>query len=167
MNTLKTFMRPFMDVSCYFIAQSWYLQKTLPLRPPAEDMPLEPNRDKRGCSRRKTNVYQNNMDLIRGLDSYSSKANVGAEVLPIAVSGTPCHPNEVTVAYINSAAWIEDFHRSSYNARAAIRKLAKAAGFLTPVGCHTWLAIRITIYLENDERLEQAQQIAGHESPRK
>ena len=53
-----------------------------------------------------------------------------------------------------------------YNARAAIRKRAKAAGFLTPVGCHTWRATGITIYLENDGRLEHAQQMAGHESPR-
>jgi integrase/recombinase XerD len=37
-----------------------------------------------------------------------------------------------------------------YNAWAAIRKRAKAAGFLTPVGCHTWRAPGITIYLEND-----------------
>ena len=49
---------------------------------------------------------------------------------------------------------------------AAIRKRAKAAGFLTPVGCHTWRATGITIYLENDGRLEHAQQMAGHESPR-
>ena len=28
-----------------------------------------------------------------------------------------------------------------YNAWAAIRKRAKAAGFLNPVGCHTWRAI--------------------------
>jgi hypothetical protein len=28
-----------------------------------------------------------------------------------------------------------------YNAWTAIRKRAKAAGFLTPVGCHTWRAI--------------------------
>ena len=47
-----------------------------------------------------------------------------------------------------------------YNAWAAIRKRAKTAGFLTPVGCHTWRATGITIYLEN------AQQMAGHESPR-
>ena len=40
-----------------------------------------------------------------------------------------------------------------YNAWAAIRKRAKAAGFLTPVGCHTWRATGITIYLENDGRL--------------
>jgi integrase/recombinase XerD len=31
------------------------------------------------------------------------------------------------------------------NAWAAIRKRAKAAGFLTPVGCHTWRATGITI----------------------
>jgi len=37
-----------------------------------------------------------------------------------------------------------------YNAWAAIRKRAKAAGFLTPVGCHTWRATGITIYLENE-----------------
>ena len=43
---------------------------------------------------------------------------------------------------------------------------AKAAGFLTPVGCHTWRATGITIYLENDEWFEHAQQMAGHESPR-
>jgi integrase/recombinase XerD len=53
-----------------------------------------------------------------------------------------------------------------YNAWAAIRKRAKAARFLTPVGCHTWRATGITIYLENDGRLEHAQQMAGHESPR-
>ncbi len=53
-----------------------------------------------------------------------------------------------------------------YNAWAAIRKRAKAAGFLTSVGCHTWRATGITIYLENAGRLEHAQQMAGHESPR-
>jgi hypothetical protein len=48
-----------------------------------------------------------------------------------------------------------------YNAWTAIRKRAKAAGFLTPVGCHTWRATGITIYLENDGRLEHAQQNGG------
>jgi integrase len=43
---------------------------------------------------------------------------------------------------------------------------AKVRGFLTPVGCHTWRATGITIYLENDGRLEHAQQMAGHESPK-
>jgi integrase len=53
-----------------------------------------------------------------------------------------------------------------FNAWAAIRKRAKEPGFLTPVGCHTWRATGITIYLENDGRLEHAQQMAGHEPPR-
>ena len=51
-----------------------------------------------------------------------------------------------------------------YNAWAAIRKRAKAASFLTPVGFQTWRATGITIYLQNDGRLEHAQQMAGHES---
>src|ERR1700736_1842812 len=59
--------------------------------------------------------------------------------------------------------WSNSTGRSAW---AAIRKRAKAAGFLTPVGCHTWGATGITIYLENDGRLEHAQQMAGHESPR-
>ena len=42
----------------------------------------------------------------------------------------------------------------------------QAADFLTPIGCYTWRATGITIYLENDGRLEHAQQMAGHESPR-
>jgi integrase/recombinase XerD len=53
-----------------------------------------------------------------------------------------------------------------YNAWAAIRKRAKATGFLTPVGCHTWRATGVTVYLENGGRLEHAQQMAAHESPR-
>jgi hypothetical protein len=33
----------------------------------------------------------------------------------------------------------------------------------TPVGCHTWRTTGITIYLENDGRLEHAPQMAGNE----
>jgi integrase/recombinase XerD len=50
-----------------------------------------------------------------------------------------------------------------YNAWAAIRKRARNAGFLTPVGCHTWRATGVTVYLENGGRLEHAQQMAAHE----
>jgi integrase len=53
-----------------------------------------------------------------------------------------------------------------YNAWVAIRKRARNAGFLTPVGCHTWRATGVTVYLENGGRLEHAQQMAAHESPR-
>jgi integrase len=53
-----------------------------------------------------------------------------------------------------------------HSAWAAIRKRARNAGFLTPVGCHTWRATGVTVYLENGGRLEHAQQMAAHESPR-
>jgi integrase/recombinase XerD len=53
-----------------------------------------------------------------------------------------------------------------YNAWAAIRKRARNAVFLTPVGCRTWRGTGVTVYLENGDRLEHAQQIAGHGSPR-
>jgi integrase/recombinase XerD len=53
-----------------------------------------------------------------------------------------------------------------YNAWAAIRKRARNAGFLMPVGYHTWRATGVTVYLENGGRLEHAQQMAAHESPR-
>jgi integrase/recombinase XerD len=53
-----------------------------------------------------------------------------------------------------------------HNAWAAIRKRARNAGFLTLVGCHTWRATGVTVYLENGGRLEHAQQMAAYESPR-
>ena len=53
-----------------------------------------------------------------------------------------------------------------HNVWTAIRKRARNAGFLTPVGCHTWRATGVTVYLENGGRLEHAQQMAAHESPR-
>jgi integrase len=63
----------------------------------------------------------------------------------------------------------QHFFERSPQLRRSWRRIptpAKAAGFLTPVGCHTWRATGITIYLENDVRLEHARQMAGHESPR-
>lgn len=48
-----------------------------------------------------------------------------------------------------------------------IRRRAAAAGIRTAkIGCHTLRATGITAYMKNDGRLEVAQQIAGHESPR-
>ena len=50
----------------------------------------------------------------------------------------------------------ETLHRQS----AAVR-------FVAGIRCVTpWRATDITIYLENDGRLEHAHQMAGHESPR-
>jgi integrase/recombinase XerD len=47
-----------------------------------------------------------------------------------------------------------------------IRRRAEAAGIRTKIGCHTFRATGITAYLRNGGRLEVAQQMAAHESPR-
>ena len=47
-----------------------------------------------------------------------------------------------------------------------IRRRAKAAGIKTLVGCHSFRATGITVYLENGGTLERAQAMANHESPR-
>jgi hypothetical protein len=53
-----------------------------------------------------------------------------------------------------------------HRAWAAIRKRARNAGFFGTVGCHTWPATGVTVYLENGGLLKHAQQIAAHQSPR-
>ena len=42
----------------------------------------------------------------------------------------------------------------------------KAAGIITSIGCHTFRATGITVYLLNGGLLEYAQQMAAHESAR-
>jgi len=52
------------------------------------------------------------------------------------------------------------------DAHRIIRRRAKAAGIETRIGNHTFRATGITAYLKNSGKLEIAQQIANHESPR-
>lgn len=52
------------------------------------------------------------------------------------------------------------------NALAMVRRRAAAAGIRTRITNHTFRATGITTYLKNGGRLEIAQQMAGHESPR-
>ena len=47
-----------------------------------------------------------------------------------------------------------------------IQRRAKAAGIQTRIGNHTFRATGITAYLKNSGKLEVAQRIANHESPR-
>jgi site-specific recombinase XerD len=47
-----------------------------------------------------------------------------------------------------------------------VRRRAGKAGIETKIGCHTFRATGITIYLTNGGDLEKAQQMAAHESPR-
>ncbi len=50
------------------------------------------------------------------------------------------------------------------DAWAMVRRRAKAAGIETAIGCHTFRATGITVYLTNGGTLEKAQQMAAHES---
>ena len=47
-----------------------------------------------------------------------------------------------------------------------IRRRARKANISTPISCHTFRAIGITNYLENGGKLEDAQAMAAHRSPR-
>ena len=47
-----------------------------------------------------------------------------------------------------------------------VKRRATEAGILSPIGCHTFRATGITIYLLNGSSLEKAQMMANHESPR-
>ena len=47
-----------------------------------------------------------------------------------------------------------------------VQRRAKEAEIQTAIGCHTFRATGITIYLLNGGSLEKAQMMAAHESPR-
>jgi len=47
-----------------------------------------------------------------------------------------------------------------------IKRRARQAGLPETISCHTFRATGITTYLENGGTIENAQQIAAHESPR-
>lgn len=50
------------------------------------------------------------------------------------------------------------------DAWAMVRRRSKDAGIKTAIGCHTFRATGITVYLTNGGTLEKAQQMAAHES---
>ena len=47
-----------------------------------------------------------------------------------------------------------------------VRRRAKVAGIVAPIGNHSFRATGITAYLANGGTLEHAQAMAAHESPR-
>jgi site-specific recombinase XerD len=55
---------------------------------------------------------------------------------------------------------------SRQDARRMIVRRAREAGIITKLGCHTFRATGITVYLLNGGLLEYAQQMAAHESAR-
>jgi integrase len=67
---------------------------------------------------------------------------------------------------MGKTGWLSDRPLPRANAYHMIRRRAKAAGIETPMGCHTFRATGITLYLLNGGSLEKAQMMAAHESPR-
>ena len=78
-------------------------------------------------------------------------------VKPTGISSAP--PVRKTGQVTTNPLFQQDAHR-------IIRRRAKAAGVETRIGNHTFRATGITAYLKNSGKLEVAQQIANHESPR-
>jgi len=55
---------------------------------------------------------------------------------------------------------------SQSDAWRMLRRRARGAGLPYSIGNHTFRATGITVYLKNGGKLEVAQQMAGHSSPR-
>ena len=61
---------------------------------------------------------------------------------------------------------LSDKPMSQPDAWRMIRRRAAAADIAAPIGCRTFRATGITAYLSNGGALEDAQEMAAHESPR-
>jgi integrase/recombinase XerD len=67
---------------------------------------------------------------------------------------------------INRYRLLTDQAMTRNDALRMIKRRVKAAGLPETICCHTFRATGITAYLENGGTIENAQAIAGHESPR-
>ncbi len=94
--------------------------------------------------------------LAAMLHAYIAAAGIGDDRKGFLFRTSPRHDGaRLTVAPMNQAdAW------------RMIRRRAKVAGILAPIGNHSFRATGITAYLSNGGTLEHAQAMAGHESPR-
>ena len=89
------------------------------------------------------------------LDAYLEAAGISEE---------PKSPLWLTTRGRSRELTEKPLHR--VNVWQMIQRRAKAAGILTRINCHTFRASGITIYRKKDGRLEHAQQIANHSSPK-
>ena len=94
--------------------------------------------------------------LEQFLDEYIGTAGIGSEPdCPLFPTISCGRRGSLT----KTAMWQQDAYRM-------IQRRAKAAGIKTKIGNHTFRATGITAYMKNGGKLETAQQIANHESPR-
>jgi len=97
-----------------------------------------------------------NHNLERYLDEYIAVAGIREECeSPLFRTTTGGRAGLLTA----NAMWQQDGYRM-------IQRRARAAGIKTKIGNHTFRATGITAYMKNGGKLETAQQIANHESPR-
>jgi integrase len=94
--------------------------------------------------------------LEQFLDEYIAAAEIGSEPdSPLFRTVTCGRGGKLT----KTTMWQQDAYRM-------IQRRAKAAKIKTKIGNHTFRATGITAYMKNGGKLETAQQIANHESPR-
>jgi len=97
-----------------------------------------------------------NHNLERYLDEYIAAAGIREEFeSPLFRTTTGGRAGILT----GNAMWQQDGYRM-------IQRRARSAGIKTKIGNHTFRATGITAYMKNGGKLETAQQIANHESPR-
>ncbi len=94
-------------------------------------------------------------NLERLLDEYIKAAGIAGNPDVPLFQTTAGRTGQLT----GSAMWQQDAYRM-------IQRRARAAGIETRIGNHTFRATGITAYLKNSGKLEIAQSIANHESPR-
>jgi site-specific recombinase XerD len=94
-------------------------------------------------------------NLERYLDEYIAAADIGGDADGPLFRTAAGKTGNLT----GNAMWQQDAYRM-------IQRRAAAAGIKTRIGNHTFRATGITAYLKNNGKLEVAQHIANHESPR-
>lgn len=97
-----------------------------------------------------------NHNLEQYLDEYIAAAGIANDPeSPLFRTTTGGRAGILT----GNAMWQQDGYRM-------IQRRARATGIKTRIGNHTFRATGITAYMKNGGKLETAQQIANHESPR-
>jgi site-specific recombinase XerD len=94
-------------------------------------------------------------ELEGNLDAYRDAIGIGHE------KGTPLFRSA-----IRRTGRLTEKRMHRIDAFRMVKRRARAAGILSPIGCHTFRATGITQYLLHGGKLEHAQHMAAHESSR-